>query len=173
MSVQLMPGERPILVARQHWSVVAPSLGAAVAALVAGIVILVLIPADIAGFGTARVKLIAGIVLGVLVLGWAALSFLRWRFQTYTLTDRRVVLERGVLSRLTESISLDRIQNTVIRRPLGDRVIGAGHIDIESAGRDGIETLHRIPDADTFYAALLQAVDALRLGPPHVMSQGL
>ena len=173
MSAQLMPGERPLLVARQHWSVVAPPLGAALAALVIGIVILVLIPAAIAGFGTGGVKLTAGIVLGVFAFGWAGLVYLRWRFQKYTLTDRRIVLERGVLSRLTESISLDRIQNTVIRRPLGDRVIGAGHIDIESAGRDGTETLHRIPDAETFYATLLQAIDSLRLGPAHAMSQGI
>ena len=173
MPIQLMPGERPIRAARQHWSVVAPSLAAALALLVIGTVILIVIPGTIAGHDVGGVKVGAGIVLAVFVLGWACVSYVRWKLLTYTLTDRRIVLQRGVLSRSTESISLDRIQNTVIRRPLGDRFIGAGHIDIESAGRDGVETLHRIPDAERFYATLLQAMDALRMGPPHTMGQGL
>ena len=172
MSIQLMPGESPILVARQHWSVVAPSFAAALAVLVIGVVILVVVPGAIGGHDIWGVKLGAGIVLAVFVLGWAAIGYLRWALLTYTLTDRRIVLQRGVLSRLTESISLDRIQNTVIRRPLGDRFIGAGNVDIESAGRDGIETLHRIPDAENFYATLLQAMDALRMAPPQPLGQG-
>jgi hypothetical protein len=43
----------------------------------------------------------------------------------------------------------------VIHRPLGDRLIGAGDIEIESAGRDGVEVLHRIPKAEAFYNELL------------------
>ena len=173
MPIQLMPGERPIRAARQHWSVVAPSLAAALAALVIGIVILVVIPGTIAGHDIGGIKVSAGIVLAAFVLGWGGISYLRWTLLRYTLTDRRIVLQSGVLSRSTESISLDRIQNTVIRRPLGDRFIGAGNIDIESAGRDGVETLHRIPGAESFYATLLQAMDALRTGPPHTMGQGV
>jgi uncharacterized membrane protein YdbT with pleckstrin-like domain len=164
--LQLMQGERPILVTRQHWSVMAPAIVAAIVLLCVVIAILALVPDTIAGRDVSGVKLIAGIVCGVVVMGWAGAAYLRWRFARYTLTDRRIVLESGVLSRLTESISLDRIQNAVIRRPLGDRLIGAGNIHIESAGRDGVETLHRIPRAEAFYATLLQAVDALRAGPP-------
>lgn len=166
MPLQLMPGERPILITRQHWSVMAPAIIGAIVALCVVIVILALIPGAIAGRDVGEIKVIVGIVCGVAVVGWAGAAYLRWRFARYTLTDRRIVLETGVLSRLTESISLDRIQNAVIRRPLGDRLIGAGNIHIESAGRDGVETLHRIPRAEAFYAMLLQAMDALRLGPP-------
>ena len=73
------------------------------------------------------------------------LRLLRWRFQTYTLTSHRIVLARGVVSRVTESIALDRIQDTVVRRPLADRLIGAGSLEIQSAGRDGTEILGWCP----------------------------
>ena len=94
----------------------------------------------------------------VLIVGavlWAGLRILRWRFATYHLTDRRIIMEGGILSRTAETIPLDRIQNTVIHRPFGDRLIGAGDIEIESAGRDGVEVLHRIPKAEAFYNELL------------------
>ena len=91
---------------------------------------------------------------------WAGLRILRWRFATYHLTDRRIVMEGGILSRTAETIPLDRIQNTVIHRPFGDRLIGAGDIEIESAGRDGVEVLHRIPKAEAFYNELLTTMNA-------------
>jgi uncharacterized membrane protein YdbT with pleckstrin-like domain len=68
-------------------------------------------------------------------------------------------MEGGILSRTAETIPLDRIQNTVIHRPLGDRLIGAGDIEIESAGRDGVEVLHRIPQAEAFYNELLTTMN--------------
>ena len=39
-------------------------------------------------------------------------------------------------------------------------LIGAGDIEIESAGRDGVEVLHRIPKAETFYNELLTTMNA-------------
>lgn len=162
----LMTDERPITVSRQHWSVIAPWIAAGILFLVAGIVVLALIPGTAGGRNIGGIKLIAGVVLAVVVIGWTGAHYLRWRFLTYLLTDRRIVVEKGVLSRMTESIALDRIQNTVIRRPLGDRMIGAGDIEIESAGRDGVEILHRIPNAPVFYRELMQAMEALRAGVP-------
>ena len=99
---------------------------------------------------------------------WAGLRILRWRFATYHLTDKRIVMEGGILSRTAETIPLDRIQNTVIHRPLGDRLIGAGDIEIESAGRDGVEVLHRIPKAEQFYNELLTTMNA----PPQTGAPG-
>jgi uncharacterized membrane protein YdbT with pleckstrin-like domain len=164
MSVQLMPGERRILLTRQHWSVVVPRLAIALLLLAAIIVGLVLIPGSVPGFGDRTVRMIIGIIVGVVVLSWCLMQYLRYRLRTYLLTDRRMVIESGVFSRTSESISLDRIQNTVINRPLGDRLIGAGDIEIESAGRDGTELLHRIPRAEHFYATLMQAMETMRTG---------
>ncbi|HYL70897.1 MAG TPA: PH domain-containing protein [Candidatus Dormibacteraeota bacterium] len=164
-STRLMSDERPITESRQHWSVIVfPWIALGLLALVIGIVVLILIPGTIGGRDTGGAKLIAGVVLGVVVLMWTGYHYLRWLLLTYLLTDRRIVVESGVLSRTTESIALDRIQNTVIKRPLGDRMIGAGDIEIESAGRDGVEVLHRIPHAQAFYTSLQEAMEALR-GP--------
>lgn len=154
-----MPGEREIVATRQHWSIVAPALVAVGMAAVLGLVAIALVPGRIAGFDVNRARAAAAIAAVLLAAGGAALRYLKWRCRRYVLTNQRVMIESGVLSRDVRSIALDRIQNTVIHRPLGDRVIGAGNIEIESAGRDGTESLVRVPRCEDFYAQLLQAAE--------------
>ena len=161
MPTQLMPGERSIALVRQHWSVLAGHVLGAIVVIVVAIVLNAKLPADdrhpVDHHGQDRGRCWLLIVAAVL---WAGLRILRWRFATYHLTDRRIVMEGGILSRTAETIPLDRIQNTVIHRPFGDRLIGAGDIEIESAGRDGVEVLHRIPKAEAFYNELLTTMNA-------------
>jgi len=164
VAAQLMPGERAIVLTRQHWSVVAPQLVASAVVVAAVLVAVALLPSRIASVDANPIRAAVAAIALVFVLWYAGTQYLRWRFRTYLLTDRRVVVESGVLSRSVESIALDRIQNTVIRRPLGDRVIGAGDIEIESAGRDGVEVLHRIPNAPSFYTELLSTIEGWRRG---------
>ena len=155
MPTQLMPGERSIALVRQHWSVLAGHILGALVVIVVAIVLDAKLPTKIGSTSITTVKNVIVLVLIVASVLWAGLRILRWRFATYHLTDRRIVMEGGILSRTAETIPLDRIQNTVIHRPFGDRLIGAGDIEIESAGRDGVEVLHRIPKAEAFYNELL------------------
>lgn len=173
MPTQLMPGERSIALVRQHWSVLAGHVLGAIVVIVVAIVLNAKLPVKI---GSTSITTVKTVILLVLVIGsvlWAALRILRWRFSTYHLTDRRIIMEGGILSRTAETIPLDRIQNTVIHRPLGDRLIGAGDIEIKSAGRDGVEVLHRIPKAQAFYNELLTSMNAPASGGTPARPAGL
>ena len=160
MPTQLMPGERSIALVRQHWSVIAGHVLGAIVVVVVALVLNAIVPAKIGSLSITTVKTVIVLVLIIAAVLWAGLRVLQWLFATYHLTDKRIVMEGGILSRTAETIPLDRIQNTVIHRPLGDRLIGAGDIEIESAGRDGVEVLHRIPKAETFYNELLATMNA-------------
>jgi uncharacterized membrane protein YdbT with pleckstrin-like domain len=168
MPTPLMPGERSIALVRQHWSVVAGHVLGALVVIVVAIVLNAVLPTHIGSLTITTVKTVIALILIVASVLWAGLRLLRWRFATYHLTDKRIVMEGGILSRTAETIPLDRIQNTVIHRPIGDRLIGAGDIEIESAGRDGVEVLHRIPKAEQFYNELLTAMNA----PPQTGAPG-
>jgi uncharacterized membrane protein YdbT with pleckstrin-like domain len=159
MPTQLMPGERSIALVRQHWSVLAGHVLGAIVVIVVAIVLNAKLPAAIGSLSITTVKTVVLLVVVIASVLWAGFRILRWRFATYHLTDRRIVMEGGILSRTAETIPLDRIQNTVIHRPFGDRLIGAGDIEIESAGRDGVEVLHRIPRAEAFYNELLTTMN--------------
>ena len=162
MTPHLLSGETVVATERQHLAVLVPATLLAVICLGVPLVLIQLVPATVSGTNVSGAKAIADAVVAVVVVAWYLLRVLRWRFQTYTLTTHRIVLSRGVVSRVTESIALDRIQDTVVRRPLADRLIGAGSLEIQSAGRDGTEVLRLVPKPDRFYTQILQAIENYR-----------
>ena len=76
-------------------------------------------------------------ILLVAWAGWLTLKYLQWRMTYFVVTDRRVIYRTGVFSKRGVEIPLERINNINFHQRLIDRMIGAGDLDIESAGRDG------------------------------------
>jgi len=81
----------------------------------------------------------------------------------YTVTDRRVVVRRGIANRNERSASIDRIQNVNTKQGLYGRVLNFGDIEFDTAGSDasdsdlalrGISDPHKM--RDTFDRELLQ-----------------
>jgi uncharacterized membrane protein YdbT with pleckstrin-like domain len=153
--------------------VLIPTVFTAVVAIIVIAVAAHILPDQILGHKTGSVAGAAVAIVVVLSLAAIGIQTLQWRMATYTLTNHRIIVARGVVSRVTESIALDRIQDTRVRRSLGQRIIGCGDIEIETAGRDGIELLHRIPNPDAFYSALMEAMEEYRHpAPPAVAPTG-
>jgi len=90
--------------------------------------------------GDGFVKTTAKWILVLALLGWAGLvtiDYLRWTYTHFVLTDRRVISRSGIISKRGTEIPLERVNNIDFHQRLIDRVVGAGDLDIESAGRDG------------------------------------
>jgi uncharacterized membrane protein YdbT with pleckstrin-like domain len=165
---KLLEHEREIRLTRQHWAVFVPVVSVCLLILVGGFVILKLLPGTIAGHEIHNIKVFIGLVLALFVAVVLGLKYLKWRFTTYMLTDRRILLSRGVLSRVSESINLDRIQDTAIRQSLMGRILRAGDVEIESAGENaGTQLLHLIKDPQGFSDTLQLTVEAHRTGQPY------
>jgi uncharacterized membrane protein YdbT with pleckstrin-like domain len=80
------------------------------------------------------------IVLAVVTIAWAAwliLKYFQWTMTYFVVTSRRVIYRTGVLSKRGVEIPLERVMNINFHQRLIDRIIGAGDLDIESAGKDG------------------------------------
>jgi uncharacterized membrane protein YdbT with pleckstrin-like domain len=161
---QLMPGEVPIRVAHQHWTVFLPTGLVCAVALIAGSVLLAVTPGRVGGHDIGEVKLLIGLGLGLVAVAVVLVRWVQWRYLTFTLTNHRIVVRRGILSRFTESITLDRIQDSGVRQRLLGRVLSFGDVEIESAGRDGKEVLRHIADPVGFSNDLLVASEARRSG---------
>lgn len=162
----LMPGEHPIRVTRQHWTVFIPLGLVATGALIVGFVLLAISPSSVSGHDIGQVKTLIGLALVLVVGATVLVRYVQWRCLTYMLTDFRIVVRRGVLSRFTESIALDRVQDSGVRQRLLARALKFGDVEIESAGRDGTEVLHHIADPAGFSNDLLLAIQAHRTGQP-------
>mgnify|MGYP001792861872 CR=1 FL=1 len=152
----LLPGERVLASARRHWVVlVRPILTVILGAVIAAVVAAFL-PLN----GELRLFVLLGVVLlAVIVLN---LYFWRWRSQQYILTDQRVVLNEGLISRFSRSILLDRIQDLTTYQGLWGRAWGFGDIELESAGREGGEWLHMVPRPQQLRNAIVAQMEARR-----------
>jgi uncharacterized membrane protein YdbT with pleckstrin-like domain len=170
--VKLLDNEREIRIARQHWAVFVPTVLVLVAVAAVTAVLLIFVPTRISGHDIGSIKAVVGLIIGLFVVAAFLLRYLRWRYTTYILTDRRILLSSGILSRHTESITLDRIQDTATSQSLIGRIFKAGTVEIESAGRDGSERLALIQDPVGFSNTLQAAVEAHRTGQPILPPSG-
>lgn len=111
-----------------------------------------------AGYGLLHVfRFPAWLVMVLVVAVLLAFRLLEWHFNTYTLTNQRVITSYGVLNRVSESLGIEKIQHTTLSRGVTARFFGYGDIVIRSAGK-GEEIMKHIADADSFSLALITAM---------------
>src|SRR6476661_6192656 len=78
------------------------------------------------------------VAIGILVYaGFVVVKYFTWSYTHFVLTDRRVISRSGIVSKRGTEIPLERINNIDFHQNILLRVIGAGDLDIESAGKDG------------------------------------
>lgn len=76
-----------------------------------------------------------GAIATVVVLLLVALSGWLRRIDThYTVTDRRIVIRHGIVSRKEQSAHLDRIQNVNVSQGVIERLLRVGTVDFDTAG---------------------------------------
>ena len=152
----LVDGERVVLHKHPHWKMlVVPvlvflfivTLGSYVAALVAGL------SWQLYGW-------IGLAVLGGVSVLWLTLTpLLRWRTTHFVLTNRRVLVREGILTRSGIDIPLSRINSVQFRHSIIDRILGCGTLIIESASDEPLE-FDDIPQVERVHSLLNYETDA-------------
>jgi membrane protein YdbS with pleckstrin-like domain len=127
----LADGESVVVDVRPHWWFLAGPV-AALAAVIAGSVAAIV--AGVPGW----VKWILLVVL-VVAVAWMIGRYMRWYTTRLIVTSSRIIDRRGILRRSGREIPLTALSDIGYRQTIFDRVIGAGDVVIESAGRDGQE----------------------------------
>ncbi|HEY0167054.1 MAG TPA: PH domain-containing protein [Jatrophihabitans sp.] len=111
--------------------------------------------------GTRQVLLLALLALALVLATWLTLApVIRWRSTHYVITDRRVLIRRGVFKHTGRDITLGRISDVAYEQSLWDRVFRSGTLHIESAGEHGQETLVDIPGANDVQQTLNRLIEA-------------
>jgi uncharacterized membrane protein YdbT with pleckstrin-like domain len=149
MAINLSPGERVIFLGHPSWRAILGFYlkGIAVAAL-AGLL------AKLFGADDGAVFLIVLVAVGLTVL----VGFVKRVATTYTITDRRLNIRRGIVSREVQETRLERVQNVNYRQSVYQRVMQIGDVDFDTAATDdynfvfaGVadpeEVVHRVDQA--------------------------
>jgi uncharacterized membrane protein YdbT with pleckstrin-like domain len=152
----LLPGERMIVSSSRHWVVLLRPIATTILAVAVALVILFLVrlPGELGLF----------LMLGVVLAGIAVfnLYYWNWRAHEYVLTDQRVILNEGIISKFSRSIAIDRIQDLTTFQGVWGRTWGFGDIELESAGREGAELLSTVPHPQQLRNAIFAQIEARR-----------
>jgi uncharacterized membrane protein YdbT with pleckstrin-like domain len=80
---------------------------------------------------------------------------LNQRLVRYTLTDTRIEIDSGLVSRTTRNIPLNRIQDVTISSGIYQRLLNFGDLVIDNASEDGGKVVIRNIDSPRKYADML------------------
>ncbi len=127
----LAPGEEIYLDSRPNWSLLFwPAV--VVLVVLAGCVAVVVLwsgaPADMAW-------VLVG--CGLLALLYFLLRYVAWTTTTFVVTSQRIVYRRGILRRTGREIPIGRVQDVTYHQTIIERLVRAGSLTVESAGRHG------------------------------------
>ena len=129
----IQQGETVALDLRPHWWYFSRNIFTGIPLL---ILVILILDWDDSGF----VKDASAWIVVILLVAWAAwlvLKYFQWTMTYFVVTDRRVIYRTGVISKKGVEIPLERVNNINFHQRIIDRIIGAGDLDIESAGNEG------------------------------------
>jgi uncharacterized membrane protein YdbT with pleckstrin-like domain len=149
-------GEHSVLILHPHWKTVLMPFLLLVLVVAVAAVLLAVIPHN--RLQTDE-RAAVGVVAVLVAVIWTGVPFLRWRTTTYELTNRRLRLRRGILSRTGRDFPLIRISDVSFEQGVLDRLLGCGRLVVESAGEHGQLVLTEIPEVKRVQAMLFQLVE--------------
>jgi uncharacterized membrane protein YdbT with pleckstrin-like domain len=127
MALNLSPGEQVIFQGHPSWRAI---LGFYLKGILVAAVLGVLAKLFGAEDGTVFLIVLAAIGLTVLI------GFVKRVATTYTITDRRLNIKRGIISREVQETRLERVQNVNYRQSVYQRVMQIGDVDFDTAATD-------------------------------------
>jgi uncharacterized membrane protein YdbT with pleckstrin-like domain len=127
MALNLSPGERVIFQGHPSWRAILGFYlkGIAIAAVVG-------VLARLFDVSSGTVFLIVLVIVGLTVL----IGFVKRVATTYTITDRRLNIKRGIVSREVQETRLERVQNVNFSQSVYQRIVQIGDVDFDTAAGD-------------------------------------
>lgn len=133
-----------------HWLFFAKAVAWLVAAIIFGIVSLVL---DI---DVLRWIALAAIVVTALMVGR---RYLQWTSTNFVVTNDRVIFRSGVVTKRGIEIPLERVNTVHFNQGIFERMTGTGDLLIESGGEDGQQRFTDIRKPDMVQNVIHQQMD--------------
>lgn len=150
----MIDGEQTVVTTRTHVKVLfLPFLILLVVCSAAGFLV-----ARFGGEADGTVGWIIVAVAAVLLVWGTLLPFLRWYLWTYTLTNKRIVEQKGILTRTGRIIPLSRVNDVAFEKNLNDRILGCGTLIIHDASEQAGLQLQDIPRIEAFHRTVSNLV---------------
>jgi hypothetical protein len=124
----LLPHEQRVITVRQHQARLLPALTAAVGGLLAAEAV------NGIAAGVKWARFVVWVLAGFLVVR-AIVDALAWYVRYIVITDKRLILISGILSRKATGFPLQALQNLGLTQSAGGRLLGYGAFTFEADGQ--------------------------------------
>ncbi len=120
--------------------------------------------------GHVQVGWVIAAVLIVFVIGLSIAQITRLR-TTYTITNQRLTIETGLLSREMHETRLERVQNVNVRQTMAQRMLFVGNVDFDTAaGAEYDFTFRGVGEPRRIVRTVDRALRELRGDSPQAIS---
>jgi uncharacterized membrane protein YdbT with pleckstrin-like domain len=150
----LVPGEQIITHRHPHWKMMVVPVLVLLVVVGLGSYLAALIGAQSWGLW-ARIAVL--VVALALVVRFTLAPLIRWRTTHFVITNRRVLVREGLITRRGMDIPMRRITGVQFRQSLFERLFGVGTLVMESAGDEPLE-FEDIPGVEEVHGLLYQEV---------------
>lgn len=87
---------------------------------------------------------------------WATWRWLEWRYERFVVTDKRILLFHGFITRKVPMMPLTKVTDMTYERSIMGRLLGYGTFVLESAGQDqALSRIDHVPDPDESYRKII------------------
>lgn len=162
--------EELIHVVRQHWTVLVGEFAALLLVVAAVGAALWFVPWD-----QDWSLIAAGVVVAVGTVAALALwlvPVLRWATTVYILTNHRLMMRDGIISKQGRDMPLTRVNDVAFDIGLWERIMRYGTLSIQSASEQEGMVLRRVPRPQWFQAEIYRQVNAAQRPEYPAGSQG-
>ena len=148
-------GEQVVLSVRTHGkALLMPAIILIVTCAAAGF----LYPVAPSGDAGRYLRIALLVIAALVILMWTVLPFIRWMTSTYTVTNRRLIAQTGILTRSGRVIPLQRINDVSFEKNLTDRMLGCGTLVVHDASEQGGLTLPDVPRVEEVHRTITDLV---------------
>jgi uncharacterized membrane protein YdbT with pleckstrin-like domain len=150
----LNDGEVLALDLKPHWWYFAHHVVTGFILLVVGILVLQV-------HGQLR-EILAWVFMGLLIVWtlWVIGEYIQWNYTHFVVTSDRVVFRTGWIAKRGIEIPLERINNINFSQGIWERIIHAGDLEIESAGKDGQSHFNNVRNPDQVQQEIYRQMEA-------------
>ncbi|MDI2127788.1 PH domain-containing protein [Yinghuangia seranimata] len=145
----LLPAEKCVIAVRRHWSVLLRPIAAAVGGVTLAVAMALYFPDE-----NVVVHLLLWPAIAACAV-WMLWHYLVWRHDYFFVTDRRVMVTTGVLTRKVLMLPLSKVTDLKYERSLAGRVLGHGMLLLESSlEEEALSTVEYVPWPDKIYVRM-------------------
>ena len=99
------------------------------------------------------------VLIWIVIMGWVLWDVAEWYYDRFILTNKRVMLIEGIISRRVAMMPLARVTDMKYTQSALGRVLGYGTFELESAGQE--QALRNVPNLPNPTDLYLQVVEEM------------